>query len=110
MSKTKITTVPYDDEGNLKHWHSGTGADWRPNTPFRATLTFETRKRTYGQEGKYCFWLDQDGHRFPMFLSTLPDLVQRSTITAGTVTAVWMVEKKGYGYGVRLAKEDEYNW
>lgn len=108
MSSTKITVAPYDADGNLLK-SPGLGAVWRPNQPFRAVMTYDKTVSPY-QLASYVYFLDQDKHKFPMFTSLLPDLLNRANhITRGVIPGVWMVAKRGESYSLRLAKEDEYH-
>ncbi len=53
MSKTKVTRVPFDEQGNLMHWAregDGWGAahEWRPNVPFVADLLAAISRPYFG--------------------------------------------------------------
>lgn len=106
MSKTKITEAPYNENGDLLRYPNGRNAVWKENTPFPATMTFERKVYSYQAAG-YVYFRDERGCQYPMYRSALPDLIARAVINKGTVTAMWMVEKKGRNYGLRLAKEAE---
>lgn len=100
--------APYDRNGNLLDYAEYGDVDWRPNTPFRATLTYDTFTR--GQSSAKLVWVDAEGHRYPMFLSGL-DAILRSgePIIAGglgfpmRITATWIVVKRGQNYGIAVA-------
>lgn len=127
-TKTKVTTAPFGPDGSLMHYpesrndytgakrlESGygweipprfVGPDWRPNTPFQTTLRLDGTCR--GRSAAYFVWKDDAECEFPMFISDMADLVKAgATVTAGVVTAWWMVAKKGANYGIRLATADE---
>lgn len=120
--KTSVTVVPYDHRGSLLHWvdtdtrwYRGVEpqpgqpgyVEWRANEPFTARLTLSGMESGYS--AKYVVWKNAEGQSFPMFVTDLMDLIRRwsGTLDAGTLTARWMVAKRGQNYGIRLAKEDE---
>lgn len=126
--KSTVTHVPYGPKG-LQHFPEDTwdhtnakynpekhGYDvpprriepeWRPNTPFQATLTLDGTAR--GHSAAYFRWTDEHGAEYPMFISDLSDLLASNTtaVRAGSVTGWWMVAKKGSNYGLRLATDAE---
>jgi hypothetical protein len=122
-----VDKAPYDRVGNLQHfpqdepvWDDTCGRqpdgswkapprippDWRPNTPFLATLTLEGMIR--GRSAAYFDWHDEDGRSYPMFLTDLVDLMKSAhVVQCGVVTAWWMAAKRGQNYGIRLADRVE---
>lgn len=112
--KSTVTEVPYDHAGNLCHhdsdgyrWHEGerAGPQWRPNTPFEATLVIDSMRS--GRSAKYVILVDKDNHRYPMFITDLLDVLNSGDgITSGaTGHKVWIVRKRGQNYGIALAPE-----
>lgn len=102
--------VPYDDNGNLLHFpatrytydngvRTEVPYDWRPNEPFTATMTMYGMSR--GRSAAYFHWTDSEGHRFPMFMKDLGDLLRAATLVRGTITGRWDVAKRGENYGLR---------
>lgn len=112
--KTKVTEAPYDTRGHLMHYaydsynyDTATGVrtvtppDMRPNQPFTADLHINGMHS--GRSAKYVEWTDPDGHRFPMFITDLLDLMSSGTITDGnTGSRTWYVRKRGQNYGIAL--------
>lgn len=93
-------TVPYDKSGNLRN-NPSKGDEWRENKPFRATLEFDHmlyRKNS----APLLIWRDDSGATFPMFVSSLSDLLASSgpVVNSGRVEAVWTVVKSGSRYGL----------
>lgn len=117
VKKTSVRVVPYDGKGNLLHWtKQNVGIDladswggmtrWLPNEPFTETLKLGNIHT--GRSAKYVMWSAEDGRTFPMFVADLVGMVRDSVgLTQGSLSARWMVAKRGQNYGIRLAKEDE---
>lgn len=107
--KTSVLVAPYSKSGSLLHYTSqstgvdtphneegwGFGVRWHPNEPFTETLTLGGV--TSGMSAKYVTWRAEDGRTFPMFVSDLVDFIHRiqAEVNKGTVTARWMVAKRG---------------
>ncbi len=110
-----VTMVPFTAAGHLCHfegdgyrWDNGerTGPEWRPNAPFRNVLRMTGMHS--GRSAKYVELTDRDGYRYPMFVTDLLDLLERSGsgVRAGwTGSEVWIVRKRGRNYGLALAPE-----
>lgn len=126
-AKSKVIEAPYTTDGSLMHFPEDSRdypdarqtddgyvwgepriirPDWRPNTPFAATLRLiETRR---GRSAAYFIWHDEAGHEFPMFISDMLLLVQSGVaIASGAVSTRWMVTKRGANYGIRHAGPEE---
>lgn len=111
MPRPVAYRAPFDQDGNLLHYvytsaytrapGEASGLDWRPVEPFTATLTIETMHS--GRSAKYLEWRDPDGHRYPMFVADLLAMLREAVIDHGTLTASWLVRKRGENYGIRLA-------
>lgn len=102
---TSVKEVPYDKSGNLLHYadirYRARGLeDWRPNFPFQAVLSLAHMKSGYS--AKYLVWIDEHGHRFPMFISDTMDLIKNGEISKGVATGLWIVRKRGQNYGVGI--------
>lgn len=128
--KSTVERAPYDQQGNLQHFPQNgweyTGEveirenlwggsshgtfehrvtrpippEWRPNEPFTATMTLQELAR--GRSAAYFWWTDQVGHRYPMFMSDMVDVVKLATTAGGVVTDTWIVRKRGANYGIGL--------
>lgn len=79
------------------------GVEWRENTPFQATLYIDGTER--GRSAARFIWKTADGRRFPMFLTDTVETLRRGVEAGGSITALWMVAKRGENYGIRLADE-----
>lgn len=106
-----IEQAPYTRDGNLMHFtYASPGdrtdtVDWRPNEPFEATLALKGVNR--GRSSTYFEWVDQDGHRFPMFVTDMMLLLQTKGVRrGGTVQARWHVVKRGMNHGVAIVPKD----
>lgn len=112
VKKNSLKEVPFVEswryDGNERislGWHmvsyvSGCGrAEWRPNEPFEATFKLAGQSR--GRSSALFEWEDvKTGTQYPMFMSSLGDLVQNSEINFGQVTGLWVAVKKGANYGI----------
>lgn len=99
-----ITEVPYDPKGNLMHFPRqwGIEVDWRPNEPFEAELTLDSTTR--GRSAAYFTFVDLGGHKYPVFMTDISEIMATSVIDHGKVSGRWVVGKRGQNYGLRLAQ------
>lgn len=120
MAKTKVTHAPYLD-GNLLDWVSAAypnpisqwpyklACEWRENVPFEAKMTYEGFGR--GQSSTKFYWLDEQGRKYPMFVSDMDALLKAGKPLLSTdggavyVSGTWMVAKKGSNFGIKLVTE-----
>ncbi len=109
MAPTTIAEVPYDEDGNLRHYKDDGASEpvMRPNRPFQAELTL-TGMRS-GRSAKYLIWTDDDGRTYPMFVTDLMDVIREKGIAPGGRTGKlwWYVRKRGTNYGLALAPPDQ---
>lgn len=105
--KSKVTEAPYNGN-SLCHYPGWYGQDevtnWKPNEPFSKMLHLIEMCR--GRSAAYFVWCDEDGNKFPMFMSDMYDVVQHADINSGRVFARWIVKKRGSNYGIGLAKDE----
>jgi hypothetical protein len=117
MARKVDYQAPFTQDGHLMHYpqdrYTGTyvdavyvpgpviGPDWRPIEPFDATLTISDMHR--GRSAAYFECVDGDGHKFPMFMTDLLDVIRTMDVRRGTVAGRWVVGKRGQNYGIRLA-------
>ncbi len=108
--KTSVTRVPFSERGDLLHWVSpttgqdyGHTTDWRDNEPFTAAMT--VGQMYAGRSAKYVDLVDEAGHRYPMFVTDLLDVLATEHGLQGNRTGeqTWMVGKRGQNYGLKLA-------
>lgn len=120
--------APFDIQGNLMHYpqiqlvkpkdavwtdkgwslpYDRVQPDWCEVVPFEATLTL-TPEVTSGRSAKYLHWVDDEGHRFPMFVTDLVGVVlSNARIEKGRVSGSWVVCKRGANYGIRYYEEEK---
>lgn len=92
-----VDRAPYGPDGSLLR--VGTDAhEWRPNEPFRATLTLSTDERA--STGNHVVWRDSRGRRYPMFLSDLLTVLAYSTVSRKVTIGWWVVTKRNNHYGI----------
>jgi len=95
--KSIVSVAPYDRSGSLIRLPDLV-YEWRPNTPFRVSLTM-CKQQPPGREA-FVLWEDIDGHRYPMSFSSLRDVAKHSTISVGVTIGWWTVTKSGKSYGI----------
>lgn len=78
---------------------------WRENTPFHAVLSIQGTQR--GRSAARFTWTDNDGHRYPMFMTDMVDTAKSGSIIRGVCVAWWTVQKRGQNYGIRVATQEE---
>lgn len=112
MAVKKQTTVvhaPYSRRtGDLLSYAWGNPGDdgaslspteWRQNEEFTATLRFDCFER--GRSAAHAIFRDDDGHRFPMFLRELAELMTKEEFRAGKIHGRFIVVKRGANYGTK---------
>lgn len=129
MARKVNYQAPFDRNGNLMHYpeiqlvlpedavytpgkgydkpHNRVQPDWREVVPFEATLTL-TPEVTSGRSAKYLHWVDDEGHRFPMFVTDLVGVVlSNARIERGRMSGSWVVCKRGANYGIKYYEEEK---
>ena len=133
MSK-KLICFPFID-GNLQEWswndltdserervysgeevvkgftHDGISYDenkievWKPNKEVELTLHYKGFSR--GRSAVTFYWVDDDGHKYPMFIKDVDELL-RQDIGASSIHAIFTYVKRGNNYGIKfLRRVDE---
>lgn len=117
VKKNSLKEAPFEEsweyEGNEKisrGWHMTSypsgyrTVEWRANEPFEATLKLVGQSR--GRSSALFNWEDvKTGTQYPMFMSSLGNLVRNSTINFGQVSGRWIAVKRGANYGIELYEE-----
>lgn len=110
--KNSLQEVPFEQrwryDGNERvdlGWHMASypmgNVEWRPNTPFDATLRLVGNSR--GRSSSVFTWVDiVTGTEYPMFNSGLVELIQSSEIRYGKLRGTWIAVKRGANYGIEL--------
>ena len=119
----KLICFPFID-GNLQEWSlnnltdserervyngeevvKGSNEVWKPNKEVELTLHYEGFGR--GRSAVTFYWVDDDGHKYPMFIKDVDELL-RQDIGASSIHAIFTYVKRGDNYGIKfLRRVDE---
>ena len=119
----KLICFPFVD-GNLQEWSwnnltdserervyngeevvKGSNEVWKPNKEVELTLHYQGYGR--GRSAVTFYWVDDDGHRYPMFIKDVDELL-RQDIGTSSIHAIFTYVKRGANYGIKfLRRVDE---
>ena len=119
----KLICFPFID-GNLQEWSwnnltdserervyngeevvKGVNEVWKPNKEVELTLHYKGYGR--GRSAVTFYWVDDDGHKYPMFIKDVDELL-RQDIGTSSIHAIFTYVKRGANYGIRfLRRVDE---
>ena len=119
----KLICFPFID-GNLQEWSwnnltdserervyngeevvKGSNEVWKPNKEVELTLHYEGFGR--GRSAVTFYWVDDDGHNYPMFIKDVDELL-RQDIGTSNIHAIFTYVKRGANYGIKfLRRVDE---
>ena len=119
----KLICFPFID-GNLQEWSwndltdserervysgeevvKGSNEVWKPNMEVELTLHYQGYGR--GRSAVTFYWVDDDGHKYPMFLKDVDELL-RQDIGTSSIHAIFTYVKRGANYGIKfLRRVDE---
>ena len=119
----KLICFPFID-GNLQEWSwnnltesereqvyngeevvKGSNEVWKPNKEVELTLHYQGYGR--GRSAVTFYWADDDGHKYPMFIKDVDELL-RQDIGASSIHAIFTYVKRGNNYGIKfLRRVDE---
>ena len=119
----KLICFPFVD-GNLQEWSwnnltdserervyngeevvKGSNEVWKPNKEVELTLHYKGYGR--GRSAVTFYWADDDGHKYPMFIKDVDDLL-RQDIGTSSIHAIFTYVKRGANYGIKfLRRVDE---
>ena len=119
----KLICFPFID-GNLQEWSwnnltdserervyngeevvKGVNEVWKPNKEVELTLHYKGYRR--GRSAVTFYWVDDDGHRYPMFIKDVDELL-RQDIGTSSIHAIFTYVKRGDNYGIKfLRRVDE---
>ena len=119
----KLICFPFVD-GNLQEWSwnnltdserervyngeevvKGSNEVWKPNKEVELTLHYKGFSR--GRSAVTFYWVDDDGHKYPMFIKDVDELL-RQDIGASSIHAIFTYVKRGANYGIKfLRRVDE---
>ena len=78
---------------------------WKPNKEVELTLHYKGYGR--GRSAVTFYWVDDDGHRYPMFIKDVDELL-RQDIGTSSIHAIFTYVKRGANYGIKfLRRVDE---
>lgn len=78
---------------------------WKPNEEVELTLHYKGYGR--GRSAVTFYWVDDDGHRYPMFIKDVDELL-RQDIGTSSIHAIFTYVKRGANYGIKfLRRVDE---
>ena len=78
---------------------------WKPNAEVELTLHYQGYGR--GRSAVTFYWVDDDGHKYPMFIKDVDELL-RQDIGASSIHAIFTYVKRGANYGIKfLRRVDE---
>ena len=119
----KLICFPFID-GNLQEWSwnnltdserervyngeevvKGSNEVWKPNKEVELTLHYQGYGR--GRSAVTFYWVDDDGHKYPMFIRDVDELL-RQDIGTSSIHAIFTYVKRGANYGIKfLRRVDE---
>ena len=119
----KLICFPFID-GNLQEWSwnnltdserervyngeevvTGVNEVWKPNKEVELTLHYQGYGR--GRSAVTFYWVDDDGHKYPMFIKDVDELL-RQDIGTSSIHAIFTYVKRGANYGIKfLRRVDE---
>ena len=119
----KLICFPFID-GNLQEWSwnnltdlereqvyngeevvKGVNEVWKPNKEVELTLHYKGFGR--GRSAVTFYWVDDDGHKYPMFIKDVDELL-RQDIGTSSIHAIFTYVKRGANYGIKfLRRVDE---
>ena len=77
---------------------------WRPNEEVELTLHYKGYGR--GRSAVTFYWVDQNGHEYPMFIKDVDELLKLDMGTS-SVHAVFTYVKRGQNYGIKFLRRTE---
>ena len=78
---------------------------WKPNEEVELTLHYQGYDR--GRSAVTFYWVDDDGHKYPMFIKDVDELL-RQDIGTSSIHAIFTYVKRGANYGIKfLRRVDE---
>ena len=97
----------YNGEEVVKGFSSNENKNevWKPNKEVELTLHYQGYGR--GRSAVTFYWVDDDGHKYPMFIKDVDELL-RQDIGASSIHAIFTYVKRGNNYGIKfLRRVDE---
>lgn len=76
-------------------------AIWRPNEEVYLRLHYDGYGR--GRSSVTFYWKDDNGHRYPMFLTDMNELLKQN-VGVSNIYGIFTYVRRGVNYGVKLLK------
>lgn len=86
---------------NGEHIESPDGTIWKPNEEIYLRLHYDGYGR--GRSSVTFYWKDDSGHRYPMFITDMNDLLKQGA-GVSNIYGIFTYVKRGANYGVKLLK------
>ncbi len=86
---------------NGEHIESQDGTIWKPNEEIYLRLHYDSYGR--GRSSVTFYWKDDNGHRYPMFLTDMNDLLKQN-VGVSNIYGIFTYVKRGANYGIKLLK------
>ena len=74
---------------------------WKPNKEVELTLHYKGYGR--GRSAVTFYWVDDDGHKYPMFIKDVDELL-RQDIGTSSIHAIFTYVKRGANYGIKFLR------
>ena len=79
----------------------GSDEVWKPNKAVELTLHYKGYGR--GRSAVTFYWADDDGHKYPMFIKDVDELL-RQDIGTSSIHAIFTYVKSGANYGIKFLR------
>lgn len=79
---------------------------WKPNKEVELTLHYKGYGR--GRSSVTFYWLDNEGHEYPMFIKDMDELLKEK-IGVSDVHAIFTYVKRGANYGIKFVRKIDEN-
>lgn len=75
---------------------------WKPNEEVELTLRYKGYGR--GRSAVTFYWVDENGHDYPMFIKDVDELLRQDMGTS-SVHAIFTYVKRGANYGIKFLRK-----
>ncbi len=84
--------------------YSGRKEVWKPNEEIELTLHYDGYGR--GRSAVTFYWKDDNGHKYPMFIKDVDELLRKDMGTS-SVHGIFTYVKRGANYGIKFLRKVE---
>ena len=84
--------------------YSGRKEVWKPNEEIELTLHYDGYGR--GRSAVTFYWKDDNGHKYPMFIMDVDELLRQDMGTS-SVRGIFTYVKRGANYGIKFLRKVE---